>query len=112
VLDVAKGRIWTGADAKQRGLVDELGGLDVALRLARIEAGLDPNAPFKITVFPRPKRLIEVLFEREPHSSESEATVAARQVLEKFRPLCKIANQIGFLEKDDVLRMPPSELMW
>jgi len=113
VLDVAKGRIWTGADAKQRGLVDELGGFDVALRLACTEAGLDPNEPFKVTVFPRPKRLIEVLLKREPDSSESEATVAAaRQVLEKFRPLYKIAAECGLIEKDDVLRMPRFEPVW
>jgi protease-4 len=113
VLDVAKGRIWSGADAKQRGLVDELGGFDVAFRLARTEAGLDPNAPFKIAIFPRPKRLIETLLEREPDSSESEATVtAARQVLEKLRPLCKLASEIGLLEKEDVLRMPPLEPTW
>ncbi|MBA7480824.1 hypothetical protein ES707_16286 [subsurface metagenome] len=113
VLDVAKGRIWTGADAKQRGLVDELGGFDVALRLACTEAGLDPNEPFKVTVFPRPKRLIEMLLKREPDSSESEATVAAaRQVLEKFRPLYKIASQMGLVERDDVLRMPRFELVW
>jgi len=110
---VAKGRIWTGADAKQRGLVDELGGFDVALRLACTEANLDPNAPFKVTVFPRPKRLIEALLRREPDSSESEATVAAaRQVLEKFRPLYKIASEMGLVERDDVLRMPRFELVW
>lgn len=113
VLDVAKGRIWTGADAKQRGLVDELGGFDVALRLACTEAGLDPNEPFKVTVFPRPKRLIETLLKREPDSSESEATVAAaRQVLEKLRPFCKVADEIGLLEKDGVLRMPRFEPVW
>jgi protease-4 len=113
VLDVAKGRIWSGADAKQRGLIDELGGFDVALRLARTEAGLDPNAPFKIAVFPHPKRLIDMIFEREPDSSESEVTVAAvRQALEKFRPLYKMANETGLLEKDDVLRMPPLEPTW
>ena len=113
VLDVAKGRIWTGADAKQRGLVDELGGFDVALRLACTEAGLDPNEPFKVTVFPRPKRLIEMLLKREPDSSESEATVAAaRQVLEKLRPLYKIASEMGLVERDDVLRMPRFELVW
>jgi protease-4 len=113
VLDVAKGRIWSGADAKERGLIDELGGFDVALRVARTEAGLDPNAPFKITVFPHPKRLIDMIFEREPDSSESEAMVAAtRQALEKFRPLYKMADETGLLEKYDVLRMPSLEPMW
>jgi protease IV len=32
---VAKGRVWTGEDAKKNGLVDELGGYEVALRLAK-----------------------------------------------------------------------------
>jgi protease-4 len=110
---VAKGRIWSGADAKERGLIDELGGFDVALRLARTEAGLDPNAPFKITVFPHPKRLIDMIFEREPDSSESEAMVAAaRQVMEKLRPLYKMADEAGLLEKDNVLRMPSLGPMW
>ena len=35
VDEIARGRVWTGADAKERGLVDELGGLRVALDVAR-----------------------------------------------------------------------------
>jgi protease IV len=38
--DVAKGRVWTGADAREHGLVDELGGLDEAIDLACDRAGL------------------------------------------------------------------------
>ena len=42
VHEIAQGRVWTGADAKQRGLVDELGGLELALatahELAKVEA--------------------------------------------------------------------------
>ena len=37
---IAEGRVWTGADAKELGLVDELGGLDKALEIAAQEAGL------------------------------------------------------------------------
>src|SRR5438270_4444803 len=37
---IAKGRVWTGADAAERGLVDTLGGLRDALRIARDKAGL------------------------------------------------------------------------
>lgn len=40
VEEVARGRVWTGADAKAHGLVDELGGLDAAISRARREAGL------------------------------------------------------------------------
>ena len=41
---VARGRIWTGADALERGLVDELGGLRTAVRRAKVLAGLDEDS--------------------------------------------------------------------
>jgi protease-4 len=40
VLDVAEGRVWTGQQALERGLVDHLGGLDLALERARKLAGM------------------------------------------------------------------------
>src|SRR5262245_23942918 len=40
----ARGRVWTGRDALQRGLVDALGGLDLALARARERAGIAPTA--------------------------------------------------------------------
>ena len=40
VYEIAKGRVWSGKDAQQLGLVDALGGLSVAVSLARKEAGL------------------------------------------------------------------------
>jgi protease-4 len=42
VLDVARGRVWTGADAKDRGLVDELGGFWTAVADAKRLAHIDP----------------------------------------------------------------------
>jgi len=50
---VARGRVWTGADALERGLVDELGGLRVAVRRAKVLAGLAPDATVKLIGFPR-----------------------------------------------------------
>ncbi|HEU0156873.1 MAG TPA: signal peptide peptidase SppA, partial [Stellaceae bacterium] len=61
---VAKGRVWTGEDAKARGLVDELGGYSVALRLTREAAKLAPGAPFKLAVFPREEGPAELLYDR------------------------------------------------
>lgn len=40
INEVAQGRVWTGAQARERGLVDDLGGLDVALKSAARRAGL------------------------------------------------------------------------
>ncbi|MEO8828310.1 signal peptide peptidase SppA, partial [Lapillicoccus sp.] len=42
---IARGRVWTGSDALRVGLVDELGGLRDAVRIARLRAGLHADAP-------------------------------------------------------------------
>ncbi len=49
---VARGRIWTGADAHERGLVDEIGGLRAAVRRAKLLAGLDVDAEVSLVGFP------------------------------------------------------------
>jgi protease-4 len=49
---VARGRIWTGADALERGLVDELGGLRTAVRRAKVLAGLDEDTEVRVVSFP------------------------------------------------------------
>ncbi len=49
---VARGRIWTGADALERALVDELGGLRAAVRRAKVLAGLVADAKVALKAFP------------------------------------------------------------
>lgn len=49
---VARGRVWTGADALGHGLVDELGGLRTAVRKAKELAGLDPDAEVRTLNYP------------------------------------------------------------
>lgn len=58
---VAQGRIWTGRQALENGLVDELGGLDVALDLARQQAGLETGESIAIDFYPRPPSLMDFL---------------------------------------------------
>jgi len=112
VLRVAKGRIWTGEDAKEHGLVDELGGFDVALRLARTEAGINPDAPITVKVFPHPKRLIEILLKRGQSSEPSVETIAVGQALQVIRPLYDTAREMGLIEDKGVLRMPRFDVSW
>jgi len=49
---VARGRVWTGADALERGLVDELGGLRTAVRRAKVLAGIDVDAEAELVNYP------------------------------------------------------------
>jgi protease-4 len=58
---VAQGRVWSGAAAAERGLVDEVGGLGVALDAAKVEAGIDPDALVELHVYPREETLLDRL---------------------------------------------------
>jgi protease-4 len=58
------GRVWTGGQAKALGLVDQLGGLDTALRVAREEAGIPAEMGVRLVFFPQPTHLLETLLQR------------------------------------------------
>ncbi|POM24655.1 Protease 4 [Actinomadura rubteroloni] len=73
VHELARGRVWTGADARENGLVDELGGLDHAFDLARSRAGLRADAP--VRTFPHTSPLDRL---RPPESSDDRTAAAAR----------------------------------
>jgi protease-4 len=49
---VARGRVWTGADALQHGLIDELGGLRTAISRAKVLAGFDPDDDVRLITYP------------------------------------------------------------
>jgi protease-4 len=58
---IARGRVWTGAQGKENGLVDELGGLDVAVGLAKAAAHIAADQPIVLRPYPRPRSPIEQL---------------------------------------------------
>ena len=58
---VAQGRVWTGKQARQLGLVDELGGLQRALELAKRRANIEPNAEVELVVYPPKRSIYETL---------------------------------------------------
>jgi len=70
---VARGRVWTGADAVERGLVDELGGLRRAVEIARERANLPPDAPLRPALARSPVRRLR-------RSRNSDDTAASAQV--------------------------------
>ena len=58
VESIAQGRVWTGLDAKQIGLVDTLGGISLALRIAAEKAGIDN---YSTVIYPKEKSFLELL---------------------------------------------------
>jgi protease-4 len=73
---LAQGRVWTGQQAKQNGLVDELGGLDRAVAVAKQRAKIAADSDVELVVFPPRKSLYELLSEQYSGSSDSIAVGA------------------------------------
>lgn len=71
VHQVARGRVWTGAQARQLGLVDEIGGLFQAVARAKQLAGIDADADVRFKRFPKPKGAFEALSEMFGVSGEA-----------------------------------------
>jgi len=93
VHEVARGRVWTGADAAQNGLVDELGGMQAAAEIARRRAGLPADAPLR--GYPRLTPLDQL---RPPTSSESRPAAAAAFDLgfaDAWGPAWRLAARAG-----------------
>ncbi|GAA0992322.1 signal peptide peptidase SppA [Acrocarpospora macrocephala] len=88
--ELARGRVWTGADARENGLVDELGGLEDALTLARKRAGLPVDAP--VRSYPRLNPLERL---RPAESSEDKAAALTRIRLEAWGPMSALAAELG-----------------
>ncbi len=59
VKEIAKGRVWTGTQAKEIGLVDELGGIMKAIEVAKDLADIDEDAKINLKVYPRAKSTSE-----------------------------------------------------
>lgn len=100
----ARGRVWTGAQALEHGLVDTLGGYPVALSAVREALSLEDDAPIRLKRFPAPKSLVESLI---ASLSEGAATFqAAGRVLQVAEPAVRAMESLGMGEAG-VLRMIP-----
>ncbi len=69
VREIAQGRVWTGHAGKKNGLVDRIGGLDLALCIAKEQAGLRPDERVDVVEYPRaPLFNLSALMRRGPLS--------------------------------------------
>ncbi len=74
---LAQGRVWTGRQAKQNHLVDELGGLDRAIAIAKQRAKIAADSDVEIVVYPPRKSFYELVSEQFSGGSNDSAAVSA-----------------------------------
>ena len=109
VAEIAQGRVWSGVQAKELGLVDELGGLDEAIELARTAAELPDSAGVRVQrkQLDWIDQLVEDLIdERRPDLARMEQTPAmqAARMLARVQALAGNTGVVARLPFDPDVR--------
>jgi protease-4 len=99
--------VWTGRQAKQIGLVDELGGLERALALAKQRAKLSPDAEVELIVYP-PRRSIFELARNPFGASERAATLAALLGIGNPRAIQALTAPLQIFRRGEPLAIMPN----
>ncbi len=85
---VAKGRVWTGEAAKNAGLIDATGGLDVAINMMKKRIGVKPEDNVKIHTYPEKKdefaALLKLFGMGQPDEDEGEADITADALAQRL----------------------------
>jgi protease-4 len=82
---VGKGRVWTGRQAKERKLVDELGGLTMAVGLAKKEAGIDAGEEVRFDVWPKKRTFWQAVFSRSGIGLDIKSAAGREKILDAVR---------------------------
>ena len=110
---IGQGRVWTGTQAKANGLIDEFGGLEKAISIAKELANLPTDKEVKRVVFPEPRPFFETLFGNDS-SSETKEQQAQAALLESMpadvRRAFRYAALFDQMQRGQAMLMMPYEL--
>jgi protease-4 len=97
IHELAQGRVWLGSQAKERALVDELGGLDKAVEMVKERAKIAKTEQVRIVVYPQKRTLIEQLLAQNTPTVEMRLQQAAVRELTGGLPLA-VLRQGGMMK--------------
>ncbi len=115
IHSVGEGHVWTGAQAKERGLIDEFGGLDRAVEVAKELAGIPADKGVHRVVYPVPRTFFQQMFGGD---EEDGASIKARQQQEavinaapkEMRRALRYAAMFERMQAGEALVIMPYEL--
>jgi protease-4 len=110
---IAQGRVWTGTQAKERGLVDEIGGLERAVEVAKELAKIPADKGVRRVVFPAPRTFFQELFGGDNDASVKiryEQQAALNALPEDVRRTLKYAKLLDHMKRGEVMAMLPFEI--
>ena len=104
---IAQGRVWTGRQAKEIGLVDELGGLDRAVALAKQRAKIAQDTEVELVIYPPKKSFYDLL--RDPlGSSDRASTLASLLGLGSPKIIQALATPLQVFRRGEPLALMPN----
>ncbi len=105
----ARGRVFTGVDAKRAGLIDELGGLHLAINIAKAKAGIDDARSVQVRRFPpeseRWQKVVDRVLRLAGLDAKAPAIRAPREVRDAFA-------RFGIAGRPGNVRLPPLPPLW
>ena len=117
VNNLGQGRVWTGSQAKQNGLVDEFGGLERAIQIAKELAGLPADRDVRRVNYPAPRPFLQSLFgsgDDGDAAVETEEFKAKKAVIEALpedvRRSLRYASMLDQMKRGEAMFMMPYEL--
>jgi protease-4 len=114
VNTIAQGRVWTGTQAKANGLIDEFGGLEKAIDVAKGLANLPADKDVKRVVLPAPRPFFERIF-GDNEETQTSAEIKAQEALaaslpENVRRMFRYASLFDQMKNGEAMLMMPYEL--
>ncbi len=105
----ARGRVLSGTDAKQAGLIDELGGLQLAVNIAKAKAGIDESRQVEIRRFPAESDRWQKVLERVLRLAGVDA---AGPTIRAPREVRETLARFGVVARPGNVRLPPLPPLW
>jgi protease-4 len=107
---VAQGRVWTGRQALERGLVDELGGLDRAIRLAKERAKLDVSKDVELLVYPQKPSIFDIFAHSFGGTSAARITATSQLAgqWQQARAIESMAALLSRFRRGEALMLMPN----
>ena len=103
---VAQGRVWTGHQARERGLVDEIGGLDRAIQIAKQKAKIDEKSDVDLLVYPQKPSFYDLL--ANPFGAGAAATIELMAVRRDAHPIEAAAETLLRFRRGESLFLMPN----
>src|SRR5437764_6512179 len=116
INSIGQGRVWTGSQGKEKGLVDEYGGLDKAIEVAKQLANIPADKSIQRVIMPQPPTFLEQLMSAGNDDSEVADTQAKQQAAlfsalpEDMRESLRYAQMLDRASKGEAIYLMPFRL--